>query len=62
MSKKRRMKMQKIQNDESLNEVEKEALNSQLEENCNKRQKRGDETDFKDKKSYVEFERKSTSD
>lgn len=62
MSKKRRMKVLKIQNDKSLSEVEKDALVSHMEEDCNKRQKKGAQTDFKDAKLYIENGRNTTAD
>jgi len=62
MSKKRRLKVEKITKDETLNEQEKEALVAQLEDDCNKKQKKTFDTDFKDKRAYIENERTTTAD
>ena len=59
MSKKRRKKMEKIANDETLNEKEKKAILDQIK--CDgmgeKRVKRSKMGDFKDQSSYITTER-----
>ena len=63
MSKKRRMKIDKIQRDETLSAQEKEKLIRQLQledgEQESKRVKRSQISDFKDKKNFLSHERPS---
>lgn len=64
MSKKRRLKIDKIQKDETLTEQEKRALIDQIkeEENGSKRQKRSQREDFKDQKNFIETSREKQYD
>lgn len=64
MSKKRRAKIDKIKNDASLTQEQKETIMSQIEADAvdNKKQKRSQITDFKDSKNFVEQEKIITSE
>ena len=59
MSKKRKAKIDKIKNDTSLTQAQKESIVTQLEADAldNKRQKRSQMSDFKDNKNFVETEK-----
>lgn len=70
MSKKRRLKIEKIKADSSLSEREKEALIKQLalesngndSESANKRVKRSQMGDFRDRKTFLTGERNQNFD
>ena len=64
MSKKRRAKIDKIKNDDSLSQTQKETIIAQLETEVvdSKKQKRSSMTDYKDTKTYVEQEKIQTNE